>query len=107
METMKILGEVRAIPEKENDRKVVFVASTALVTLTLLTPATAMFMVVALGQKIPVLLAATEYKPGSPTVPAGNASACSVKELRAPALNVTVMLLAPVAGGLVNNRVVF
>jgi len=29
METMKILGEVRAIPEKENDRKVVFVASTS------------------------------------------------------------------------------
>ena len=78
-----------------------------LLKLTRSVPATVTAMSVAVGQYNPVLFAATEYSPGAPTVPDGNAVACSVSELRAPALNVTVMLLVPVAGAVVNNNVVF
>ena len=53
--------------------------------ITVFEPAMATLTVVALGQYMPVLLAATEYTLGAPTVPAPNALAVRLSEFKAPA----------------------
>ena len=85
---------------------VLLVDTVLLLKVTRSAPATVTVIVVALGQYSPVLLAATEYTLGAPTVPAPNALAVKSSELSAPARYVTVMLLVPVAGALANNNTV-
>ena len=72
-------------PATVNAPVTLLVDATLLLKVTRFAPATVMTIVVAFGQYIPVLLAATEYTLGAPTVPAPNALAVRFRELSAPA----------------------